>query len=402
MRRAVIFAVLPVILFCSAVAVAGSSACVRRPLRVVLYPFVPEKGDMFARIEAGFEALSPEVDLQIVDLSENYYNEDKKNAVTNTNADVYEIDSVFLQDFVENGRIQPLPASLEFPKQTFAPVAEAAVTFADKIYAVPHWLCTAYLFTLKSDPLSGAKTLDEVTAKIDKSQLQSKGLLIDLSGKSTLGEAYLDALLDRDRTLEKAAQHLSLATFDPGIASQLSEARSLCDSSMCRDGDYHDMVGLYARLFAHRRGRALAGYSERLHYIDVENRTACLRDECTKVSELAVTPLPLSANGSQPFAWVDSLAIDTGCKGQCAADAAMFIQFAASEELLKALLLPSPWEAARYLLPARTTLFKPLIDAMPIYGPMLDAMNGAIPVRGQGLNRQLRAIGAKLDAELPK
>src|SRR5262245_23399119 len=80
----------------------------RRPLRVVLYPFVPDKISLFRLVEQSFERSHPEIDLQIVDLSDNYYDTDAPHAVTNTDADVLEVDSVFMQDLIDTRRIQPL------------------------------------------------------------------------------------------------------------------------------------------------------------------------------------------------------------------------------------------------------------------------------------------------------
>jgi hypothetical protein len=84
----------------------------RRPLRVILYPFVPGKVGLFRHVEQSFEQSYPEVDLQIIDLSDNYYDEMAVHAVTNTDADILEVDSVFIQDLIDASRIQPIPSTL--------------------------------------------------------------------------------------------------------------------------------------------------------------------------------------------------------------------------------------------------------------------------------------------------
>ena len=61
------------------------------PLKVVLYPFMPGKDAYFRQVEADFEQRYPAIDLQVVDLSANYYDEGAPEAVTNTAADVIEL-----------------------------------------------------------------------------------------------------------------------------------------------------------------------------------------------------------------------------------------------------------------------------------------------------------------------
>src|SRR5437870_4425696 len=66
----------------------------RRPLRVLMYPFVPDKVSLFDQIKRDFEATYPEVELQIIDIGDNYYDEGSPHAITNTDADIFELDSV--------------------------------------------------------------------------------------------------------------------------------------------------------------------------------------------------------------------------------------------------------------------------------------------------------------------
>lgn len=373
----------------------------RRPLRVALYPFVPDKTGLFAHIEQSFETTHPEIDLQVVDLSDNYYDETSSHAITNTEADVLEIDSVFMDDLVSSGKIQPLPRSIVPSSETLVPVAAAAAQVSDVWYGFPHWLCTNYLFARRDDPLASVAKLSELETEISAGHAPNKGLLVDLKGRSTLGEIYLDALLDQYRTLDKVAPFLTVDTINEATVKDLSDVRSLCDADFCRDGDYHDMEGFYARQFAHQRGRALVGYSERLYYIGQENLTACKKGECIGLPDLAFTPLPLSDNGSQPFVWVDSLAVASSCTKQCLLDAQTFIQYTASIDEVRSTLMPAYGQAPRYLLPALAALYtdKALLEVAKLYPSLYGAVQQAIAVRGKALNKNLRDIGKKLDKE---
>src|SRR5438270_11347366 len=98
------------LLAASLLLVTSVSASSRCPLRVVLYPYVPDKTGYFYLLEQSFEASNPDIDLQIVDLSADYYDEDQADSLPKTNADVFELDSVFLDDFIKVGKVKMLSA----------------------------------------------------------------------------------------------------------------------------------------------------------------------------------------------------------------------------------------------------------------------------------------------------
>src|SRR5262245_43177112 len=250
--------------------VAAQSVEPRRPLRVVLYPFVPDKVGLFWMVEQSFERSNPNIDLQILDLSDNYYDPESPHAITNTEADVLEIDSVFMQDLINDRKIQPISAALRASVGPMLRVAEDAVSSGSSWFGIPHWVCTNFLFSRPEDALNAAATLDDVVNAITAKHAAGRGLLIDMKGRSTLGELYLDALLDKYRTLPSAARFVPVANRDQTVIEDLKTVRALCDADLCRDSDYHERVGFYARLFARGQGRALVGYSERLYYVGDE------------------------------------------------------------------------------------------------------------------------------------
>src|SRR6266480_103791 len=73
-------------------------------LTVLLYPWVPDYGALAATIERRFESENPGFDLVVSQQNWNYY----KPGGLDPTYDVYELDGIFLQDFVRAGRIQPL------------------------------------------------------------------------------------------------------------------------------------------------------------------------------------------------------------------------------------------------------------------------------------------------------
>ncbi|XUJ32284.1 hypothetical protein ACQ5SK_27000 [Bradyrhizobium japonicum] len=74
-------------------------------LRVALYPFVPDRLALFEKIEAIFECENPGVNVVLIstpNATDNYYDDDdeKKKGIQFVDADVYEIDTILLSDFV--------------------------------------------------------------------------------------------------------------------------------------------------------------------------------------------------------------------------------------------------------------------------------------------------------------
>jgi hypothetical protein len=165
------------------------------------------------------------------------------------------------------------------------------------------------------------------------------------------------------------------------------------------------MTGFYARLFARDEGRALVGYSERLYYVGTETISACRIKGCKGLDQISMVPLPLSAKGSQPFAWIDSFTIAATCTGQCLLDAEAFVRHTASIDEVRKLLIPAWGEAPRYLMPALSALYTDaeLLKSAPLYGDLYPGIKSAIAVRQAGLNAALRELGGHLDKkELPK
>ncbi len=118
-------------------------------LRVLLYPYVPDRLSLFQKIEAVFEREHPGVNLELVeDANDNYYS----GGLQKAEADVYEVDTILLSDLIALKKIAPI----EFRASEFTASGVAAVTRNGKTYAVPHWLCGNFLFYKKGDR-AGAK-----------------------------------------------------------------------------------------------------------------------------------------------------------------------------------------------------------------------------------------------------
>jgi thiamine pyridinylase len=384
---------------------AGGKAptAARRPLKVVLYPFVPAKDELFYYVERTFKE-SPEgqgIDLQVIDLSANYYNPKKAASVEAAQADVYELDGVFADDFIAAKRIRALPADLRPAADAFLPSSLAVVTKGSDIYGIPHWLCGNFLFFRSGDAaLPDAKTIDELGAALGK-----RGVFTDMKGSSSLGELYLDAEISSLGSFAAVLPHLSAAEVGKSDALiALRKLLSWCPAGYCRDDDYHYREGFYARQFSRGVAAAYIGYSESLFYVGEEAGQSCRHeDKCVDQGHVQVTGIPF-AKAVHSVGWTDVLALDANCTGQCEADARAFLKFYDRESTTMALLLPKGLPP-RYLLPGRKSLYasKDLLAKAPLYTQLWNLISKTEIVTSPALNGQLRSVGAELDdkKELP-
>ncbi|WP_437668849.1 hypothetical protein [Sorangium sp. So ce131] len=375
-----------------------SPASEPRRLRVALYPYVPDYKGMKELVTAAFKKERPHTALELVDLG-NYYKPAEKDSIVQSDAHVIEIDSVFLDDLLPS--LQPLPASVGLNEADFHPAAVSVGKKGDGWVALPHWLCSNFLFTTR-DAAPRLKTFSDLQ-RLAKASLPAAGLLVDLMGSSTLGELYFDAQVDAAGDVAKAlpAGDPLAVGGTPGLKALLA-LRGLCAGGVCRSDSYHDDPSMYGRLMARKRGVALVGYSEILNAFVDEARKKCDGAPCLDEGALEVLPFALSDRGDKPFVWVDSLGVKSSCTGDCLEDAAAFLAMMNRDDLLRAALIPEGSAAPRYLMPAKQTLSAALDKAAPYYAKLRPIVAGAAAARGPKLGATLRAIGGKIDDELAK
>ncbi|MBD2579891.1 hypothetical protein [Oscillatoria sp. FACHB-1406] len=369
-------------------------ALAKETLRVLLYPYVPDRLSLFQKIEGEFEKANPEVDLQLVDnpdLVADYYS----GGLQKASADVYEVDTILLSDLIQLGKI----SKIDFPKENFSKEAIAAVTRNGETYAVPHWLCGNFLFYRKGDTeLASAKTWNDVSTILKQ---RNEALFVDLKGSSTLGEWYFTVLSELVG-VERAQQSISQSTLlNSEVTTSLTSLLGLCPDGFCRSNDLHDRTGYYSRAFIARKSSAYIGYSESIHYgiqYALDNCTST--SGCLSINDIAVRRLPPFRENSMSkgVGWVDGLAVDSSLTGQKRSLAISFINYLVSEAAYKTVLEPEWMEAPKYLLPARLNV---QISGAPLYPSFLNAHSGRETGTLPGLNNQLRKLGKQLDCALP-
>src|SRR5436190_23174234 len=380
----------------------------RRTLRVGAYPYIPESASMLLRIEQDFEKRHQNVRVEFVDLG-SYYDGGLFEALRRTKpkVDVVEVDTVFLQDLVDNNLIGVLPDSVLKPDGTFLPVASNAVTLKGRTFGVPHWVCSNFLFFRKDDPdanrLSRIANLSELEQVLNHPSMEEQGPLADMHGKSTLGEIYLSALVDEYQNAGEAVSHLGDPTkLDPAASKTPSRIFWLCPGGINNNSKYHSNGQFYSRQFAHRKARVKISYSEYLYYVGDEFLHGVATEENgigdPNKDEIGVIGAPFADNDHKVLAWVDAVCLRANLTGETKRDAMDFIAAYTGDEFNRAVLTPSPGDAPRYLLPARTALYTDpmILKTAPIYPQLKKIVQDAVTVTASNLNGRLQKIGEEL------
>lgn len=382
----------------------GFSQSPRRQLVVSMYPYIPNADNFYRKVETEFERLNPEVDV-IIRLNADYY--DETAGIINEEADIYEIDCIFMDDFLAKQKIQELPNINLAGLGSFA-VGIFATYSNKKLYGLPHWACGNFLFYNKNDAaLTNVQSLKSLENAIGANPSIKNGLLIDLKGKLTLGELYADGVYDK---YGYSPQGNNLDAFcrpekmDSSVVASMCRLPNITYSNWGRVSDYHDKIGFYPRQFAKGNGRAMVGYAESLYSMIDEINNACATEEnCFDKANIAVKGFSL-ADVSFPIGWVDALSLDSKLSGQKLTDANNFIQFCTSDAGYKMALIPDYGEAPRYLLPAYKKYYTDpeILKNAPLYAQFLPLVERMIPVRGVGISASLRQIGKTIDTKYMK
>ena len=380
-----------------------------RTLRVGTYPYVPESAPMQLSIEQAFEKHHSNVRLEFVDLGD-YYNGGLFEALQTDQpkVDVVEVDTVFLQDLVDNKLIEGLPDSVLKPEGTFLPVASKSATLNGKAFGVPHWVCGNFLFFRKDDPdaarLSKTTKLSELEQVLNHPSTEEQGLLADMRGKSTLGEIYLSTLVDEYQNPDEALRHLGdLTKLDPTASKTANRIFWLCPGGMNNNSKYHSNGQFYSRQFAHCKARAKISYSEDLYYVGDEFLHGVATGEKgigdPNKDEISVVGAPLADSGHKMLAWVDVVCLRSGLTKETKADAMDFIAEYTGSEFNRTLLTPSSGDAPRYLLPARAALYsdQTILKTAPLYPQLKEIVQDAVTVTASNLNGRLQEIGEELN-----
>ena len=371
-------------------------------LSVLIYPWVPDYNHISKVVEKEFEKRNPEIDLIISDQNWDYYEPgglEKK-------YDIYELDTIFLPDFIANGRLQALDYN-RLDKNRLKEAFQFAINgsqFNSTNYGVPHWVCGLFLFYFSHDEkMASASNCDSIVAAIGKRHERNRGLLIDMAGNSTVAELYLDALLDNGLSVKDIISTLKSGDLNDVAFTTMSNIVNLADRGTGRGVLTHKAWPPYhAHEFAHGRGRALVGYSERMHHILKEIMAPTDMTPVVWPESISVNLFNQGSDSGKPLAWVDTFAIASDLSGKKLEAAYAFLNFMMQDDTYIATLLPEG-KPPLYLLPAFKSAFanQNLLKSAPLYQKFKVDLESAQNISSIGLPTMLEETGKLLNKKLP-
>jgi thiamine pyridinylase len=283
------------------------------------------------------------------------------------------------------------------------PFAKNIATSGGAQFGIPHWICTEFLIYKKALSQIGAIKGPADAARVFAEL--GKGPLMDLKGRTTLGEVYLSVLVAHYGSAGEALKRLDPDHLDDYAVAVLRSFISMEPPGFGRDRDYHRRDGFYARQFARGSGSAFVGYSEDTYYALDETAQSCLKGECLGKDDLDVALWPFADEGAIPVGWVDMYMLDSRLTDANLRDAEAYIKFMMRVSTYEALILPAggaPDGVPKYLLPARDDVYSDgKMASAPLYPKFRSLVGSAIPVTEEGLNNKLHKAAEALERVLP-
>jgi len=358
----------------------------KRELKAYLFPYLPNQDVFYQDLEQAFEAKYPSIDLKIV-LDDDYY----YGGLTDSIADVYEIDCIFLDDMVAKGRIDPFPdpnylATLD--TLNYDGVHSVGGTF----YAVPHWICSYFMIYHKDDAaLRNAAYLKDIEQALGTDK---ETLLMDLNSTLSAGQAYIDGLRDDREDKAEIAAALSKEELDPTGICNMKRLWAMIKKEAGKDSTVTQV-----EYFLSGEARACISYAETMNEILQKVDSF----PYFKKENLMIRDWPLSDNGSRPLGWVDALAVRKGLDQTKTDDAMKLIDFLLSDEGYHLALIPRTSEAPRYLLPPYRKYYhdSEILQKAPLYRVLYPLVENFGPLKlPQVTNDEIQKIGVKVKAAL--
>lgn len=329
-----------------------------RPLRVALFPYVPNKQRMEELILERWGKVSS-YPIEFVEFWDGYSSDPTEDL------DVFEFDAMSLEYFVRNGFVAPVDPATVVAPEDIADFAWDAAHVDGMLYGVPRLACTFALFyrdgDIELEQAKGLADLERVLAPEAGGGMPpeaGRGLLIDLTGSTDCVSLYFDALLDTTGKYSIRPQLPSVAQLDQSALANLQVLARIAGRPQATFED--DTYRQRSQWFAEGRGRAFVGYTERAGVVPP-----------AATAEWRVRLLPMGPENKVNMCFVDVLSISPRLRGERQAVAQQFVAFATASETVLACLMPPPdgQTPSQYLLPVRRSVAEDpaLQAAAPLY-----------------------------------
>lgn len=386
--------------------VRSTQAVERTPLRVSMFPWIPDVGnDAHARyiswVEERFERENPDIDLVLAAMdpnSEMHYDSAAVDLALRNTYDVIEIDTILLGEVVALGHVRPVAARL--PNGTH-PAAERAVALTEPSgnqWAIPHWMCGHFAFT-RDHAVAAATTVDDFAALTRALPGPHPDLLGDWSGSWDFGAFYLTASANlHGETPQATLDRYKTSGLDRQAVAAVAKLAAMCPTGADAHSDCVDGTFAYSDVpseeFARARADTAIGYSE---------RSSIMVGAGASVDEILLRPNPLG--GGNRYVFTDAWVTSTSCSGGCAEAATAFGLFMLRADVLESLLLAEDVEGAavprRYLIPASQDVWaRPGLSSDPIFRQIRDQSVDAQPFPNVGYERVRKTLRGELRREL--
>lgn len=306
----------------------------KRTLNVNLYasiPTDPAKGyaSLVRGLTLAYQAKHPEILLNLVlNTGIDTYNFKTLQAVVfgKNGFDVVEIDTVVLDYLVRNQMITETAIKGDEPW----PAAKEAATIDGKLYGVPSWLCSDFLFSANND-LASVQTFADLQRYMKKMPKGRRQLVGVLNGTWTIPALYLQAFVQTHPNL--ASSDALKMPADPQVIDRMVQFGTDCTingGNPCTDNRYHDAAdGSVERAFANGEAPNDLGFSERSFLLVSDTPTP---------ENLSVIPLPWGdAAGARVFVYSDAFVTNkkTCDSAPCQDDSREFSAFMTSVDIKK-------------------------------------------------------------------
>lgn len=309
------------------------------PLRIALYPYVPDLAHFEEALKQAWAAQGETREIQVVPYD--YYVDPFPE-----NLDILPTDPLYLDSYLAEGRLLPLPPEM-LQDQDFFPFARQAGLREGRLYGVPAMTCASFLFYRQGDQAAQeASTMEELLQKTGAPSGEGlllppgEGLYASLESVATV--SIFAAKLEKALGSRQAALEELKAMVAMGRPEQVQLWKE-------------DDPSFREKAFAQGGGRFLYGYPEAAAHLTPEARNS-----------LQLKRMPQADHAY----YVNLYSLSAKCPREKQADALRLLALMTSPTVMERSIAPQG-KSMQYLLPARPSILQKLAHQDPFYAKLL-------------------------------